>query len=121
MAHQKKDAADVEKTEQVKVNKIKARAKSASKSVQELDDYPLLGHYELIFNNSKLTGIQVYCDESLATASPDDVKHYFSYGVQVGMKALNSDSKSPVVQVYSGNKMIAKSSIDNNMTFKDLR
>lgn len=99
----------------------KKRAENESNELQKMDDYPLLGHYTLHFSGNKVNNVQVWCDESLANASAQDVKHYFSYGVQVGMKALDSTDKSPVVQVYSGSKMIARSAFDNNMTFVDKR
>lgn len=99
----------------------KERAQKESDELQKMSDYPLLGKYDLTFSGNDIYNVQVWCDESLETASASEVRHYFSYGVQIGMKALNSTKKSPIVQVYAGSKMIARSSIDNNMTFVDKR
>lgn len=97
---------------------IRKRAKKESKELKAMDDYPLLAKYTLNFNKGKLVSIQIWCDESLANSDENELKHYFSYGVQVGMSAIKSTSKSPIVQVYSGNQMVAKSDFSNNMTFK---
>lgn len=101
-----------------KKSKAIKRAKNESKEIKSMDDFPLLTKYKLGFSGNKVKDIKVYCDESLLNSSESDKQHYFSFGVRVGMKALNSLSKSPNVFVYSGNTLVARSEIGNPMTFK---
>lgn len=102
--------------------KAKARAKKESKEQKEMDDYPLLKRYKLDFDGKKVTGIQVWCDPSLANADESTLRHYFRYGITVGMKAKNSTSKAPYVQIYAGDSgVVAKSKLTNNMTFQDAK
>ncbi|KRN95124.1 hypothetical protein [Pediococcus stilesii] len=85
------------------------------------DEYPLIGHIEVNHSGDDITGVSVWGDESLTTASPSDLKHYFSAGAQIGSRLLNKDYKVPFIQVYAGNKKVARSEYGNNSQMKDLR
>lgn len=102
--------------------KLNKKMQTAFKDIGGSDEYPLIGHFEVNHNGSEVTGVSVWGDESLETASPELLKHYFSAGAQVGNRLLGTDTgKVPFIQVYAGSKRVARSTYTNNSQMKDLR
>lgn len=101
---------------------LNKKAQAAFKDIGGLDEYPLVSKIEVNHDRNKVTGISVWGDESLASASPTLLKRYFSAGAQVGNRLLGSATgKVPFIQVYAGSQKVARSAYTNNSEMKDLR
>ncbi|TLQ05437.1 DUF308 domain-containing protein [Pediococcus stilesii] len=101
------------------------KAKEIFEDIGGDDSYPLVGHIKVVLNSkNKITGIMVWADESLSTSNTSDLKHYFSAGAQIGNQLLDDKKdkyKVPFIQLYAGNKLIARSQYTNNSQMKDVR
>lgn len=96
-------------------NNYNARAKLKFKELMSSGQYPLAIKQKVNFDKEgKITNIQLWCDESLATKKRMTISYYYSMGTLIGSYALNhTDHTFPNVEVFAGSHMITKSDKDN--------
>lgn len=102
-------------------HKNNQKAQKIYKDISSDGTYDYLNKLELVQNNGKITGVSIYCDNSLKNADQTTLQHYFSLAAQVGNQTLGKGTNTPYVQVYAGGDRIAKSKLDNNNQMVDMR
>lgn len=110
---------------QSKQAKYDKKAKDIYEDIGGDEAYPLTGHIEVSLNSSKkVNSVMVYADKSLARGTIEDLRHYFSAGVQIGNHLLDNDKDGeynvPFIEVFAGNRMVARSQYSNNAQMKVL-
>lgn len=118
-----RDASNEIKQEET--SKVAKDNKKATKEFNEITargNYGLANKVELLHDSTKITGLELHCDEGLANVDSKTLQHYFSLGVQVAsIFSTSKDWKLPNIQVFAGSKMIARSDYTNHATMIDSR